>query len=134
MCSPNRVDIAAHLYELFLPAFVQPYSGAWIEIAYGRAASGGKINGAQNYSAFDSKDAVDFAEAKNKDGFNLYVGPALRHGKQPGDGRAKDTDVLTSRFAWAEFDSAGDESRIDALLKENKLTPAMIIRTGTGLV
>jgi hypothetical protein len=31
---PNKSDIAAHLYALFDPAFVQPYPEAWFEVAY----------------------------------------------------------------------------------------------------
>src|SRR5947207_1460581 len=89
---PNITDISAHLHALFSPGFVHAYPDAWIEIAYGFAATGGKINGAQNYSAFELKKAAEFAAAKNAAGFNIYVGPALRRGKQPGDGRANDSN------------------------------------------
>jgi hypothetical protein len=129
---PNKADISAHLYALFDPAFVQAYPDAWIEIAYGFAATGGNIHEAQNFSALQLKDAVEFAEARNKAGWNLYVGPALRQGKQPGDGRAEDKDVLTSTYAWAEFDGAGDAERINAILKEHDLQPAMIVTTGSA--
>src|SRR5882672_3242010 len=125
--SPNITDIATHLHLLFSPAFVHLHSGAWIEIAYGRAATGGKINQAQNYSSFDLKDAVEFAIAKNKQGYNLYVGPALRRGACPASGRADDNSVLTSAYAWSEFDGAGDDERIQAVLKEQQLTPAIIV-------
>jgi len=46
--APNKADISAHLYALFDQAFVHPYPDAWIEIAYGYAATGGKINAAKN--------------------------------------------------------------------------------------
>ena len=127
---PNKTDIAAHLHALFAPAFVHPYPDAWFEIAYGYAATGGKINEARNFSAFELKEAAEFAEAKNRAGFNIYVGPALRQGKQPGDGRAADKDVLASAYAWAEFDGAGDDERIDAILKTNQFAPAIIVTTG----
>jgi hypothetical protein len=128
---PNKADIDRHLWELFSPAFVHPYPDAGIEIAYGHPdTKDGAIIEAQNYSAFELQQAAEFAEAKNKLGFNVYVGPALRQGKQPGNGRAKDKDVLTSAYAWAEFDGPGDDERIDAILKTNQLAPAIIVTTG----
>ena len=128
---PNITDIKSHLDALFNPAFVHAYPDAWIEIAYGKPSiNNGAIQEAQNYKVFDLKDAAEFAEAKNAIGWNLYVGPALRHGKQPGDGRADDDSVLTSGYAWAEFDGAGDDERIEAILKANNLKPAMVITTG----
>ena len=128
---PNKADIAAHLYALFPSAFVHPHHDARIEIAYGHPdTKGGAITEARNFSAFELKEAAEFAEVKNRAGFNIYVGPALRQGKQPGDGRAKDKDVLASAYAWAEFDGAGDDERIDAILKTHRLVPAMIVTTG----
>ena len=62
--SPNKGDIAAHLYALFPPVFVQPYPEAWIEIAYGNPATGNAVNKARNFSAFELKEAGDFAAAK----------------------------------------------------------------------
>jgi hypothetical protein len=128
--SPNMVDIAAHLHALFSPAFVHPFPDAWIEIAYGHPASG-NLNEAQNFSAFELKEAAEFAVAKNAAGCNVYVGPALRQGKQPRTGRATDENFLVSAFAWADFDCAGDEERIAGILKEQQLTPAMVVITGT---
>ncbi|MGZ5874550.1 MAG: AAA family ATPase [Bradyrhizobium sp.] len=127
--SPNKAEIAAHLHALFLPAFAHPFPNAWIEIAYCRPE--GSLNEAQNYSVFQLKEASKFAAAKNAAGFNVYVGPALRQGKEPRTGRATDDHFLASAFAWAEFDAAGDAERIDAILKEKKLTPALIVTTGT---
>ena len=51
--SPNKADIAAHLHALFPPTFVHLYPDAWIEIAYGNPATGGKPDEAQHFSAFD---------------------------------------------------------------------------------
>jgi hypothetical protein len=127
--SPNKLDIAAHLYALFNPAFVQPYPDAWFEVAY--CSPDGAITDAQNYSVFELKQAVEFAEARNAAGDNLYVGPALRQGKQPGSGRAKGEHVLTSAYAWAEYDAAGDDKRIADTLKANNLKPALVVTTGT---
>jgi AAA domain-containing protein len=126
---PNKADISGHLYALFNPSFVLPYPDAWIEIAFCRPD--GTLNEARNYSAFQLKEAAAFAEAKNQAGCNVYVGAALRKGKEPRSGRASDANFQTARFAWAEFDGAGDAERIDAILKENHLTPAMVVTTGT---
>jgi AAA domain len=128
---PNRAHISAHLCALFPPSFVHPYPEAWIEIAYGNAATGGAVNAGQIFSVFDLEKAIDFAEARNKAGFNVYVGPALRQGERPEDGRAKDTHVVTSSHAWAEFDAAGDDKRIKDILNKHGLKPALIIITGT---
>jgi len=124
---PNRAEIAAHLYALFPPAFVhQCPDGTWIEIAFCRA--GEDLNKAQPFSAFDLEEAAEFAEEKNRAGYNIYVGAALRHGKQRG--RANGANVLTASHAWAEFDNDDDAARIDAVLKEKNLLMAMTVVTG----
>ena len=126
---PNKADIAAQLYALFAPPFVHPHPDAWIEIAYGHPdTKGGAITEAQNYSAFELKQATEFAEAKNRLGFNIYVGPALRQGKRCG--RASGANILTASHSWAEFDKEGDEARITALLQEKNLQTAMTVVTG----
>jgi hypothetical protein len=126
---PNKKGIAAHLYALFGPAFVQAYPDAWIEIAYGRPDGG--PNKAGNFPAFDLEEAVDFAVEKNAAGLNIYVGAALRHGDGSDSGRANGGNVLDASHAWAEYDSAGDDERIQAVLKANNLTPAIVVTTGT---
>jgi hypothetical protein len=126
---PNKGDISAHLYALFNPVFVQPHPDAWIEIAYGRPD--GPLNAAANFSAFKLEKAVEFAEAKNKAGYNVYVGVALRQGEKPASGRANGDHVLDASHLWAEFDGAGDAEHIDEILKGHKLTPAMVVTTGT---
>ena len=87
--SPNKADIAAHLYALFPPTFVHAYPDAWIEIAYASPATGGKPDKAKHFSAFDLDKAAEFAEAKNKAGFNIYVGAALRQGETPASQKAE---------------------------------------------
>jgi hypothetical protein len=129
--SPKLADINEHLHALFDPAFVHSYPDAWIEIAYGRPSiDGGAVRDAQNYDVFELKNAAEFAEAKNRAGFNIYVGPALRTGKQPRSGRANGGHVLTSAFAWVDFDDAGDAERIEGIMKANNLAPTMIVTTG----
>jgi hypothetical protein len=107
---PNKGDISAHLYAMFPPAFVQAYPDAWIEIAYGRAATGNKVNQANIFSVFDLKEAAEFAAAKNKLGFNLYAGVALRQGAHPDSGRANDDSVVTAGYGSAEFDTLATPS------------------------
>jgi hypothetical protein len=127
---PNKSDIASHLYALFPPVFALKHSNAWIEIAYSHPYSG-NLNEAQNFTAFELKEAAAFAEAKNKAGYNVYVGAALRQGKQPRLGRAKEEHFLAANHAWADFDHAGDAERINGILVQHKLTPALVVTTGT---
>jgi hypothetical protein len=126
---PNKAEISTHLYALFGAEFVQAYPDAWIEIAYGRPD--GKLNAAKNFSAFDLEKAVACAESKNKAGYNVYVGTALRHGAKPDSGRANGDHVLDASHAWAEYDGVGDDERIGAILKANNLAPALVVTTGT---
>jgi hypothetical protein len=126
---PNKTDIAAHLYATFDPAFVRKHPAAWFEIAFGRPD--GRPNAAENFSVFDLQTAVEFVERKSSAGFNLYVGPALRQGARPDGGRSSDNLVATSALAWAEYDGAGDDERINDILKGNKLTPTIVVTTGT---
>jgi hypothetical protein len=126
---PNLTDINAHFYALFAPEFVTDFPDAWIEIAYGLPNA--NLNEAQNYSAFSLKEAAEFAEAKTKSGYNIYIGPALRHGKQPRSGRANKEHFLASAFFWAEYDQAGDHERISAICTAEQLKPAIMITTGT---
>src|SRR5260370_34618452 len=44
---PNKANIAAHLYALFPPAFVQAHPDSWVEIAYANPATGG-LDAAEN--------------------------------------------------------------------------------------
>ena len=117
---PNRADINKHLYALFDPNFVMAYPDAWIEIAYANPAAGGGLRAAEQFSAFQLEAAGDFAEAKNKRGFNIYVGVALRQGETPAtsNGRASGENVLTACRAWTDFDGEGDAERVEAILKD----------------
>ena len=129
---PSKTDIERHLYELFPPAFVHPHPDAWIEIAFANPATGGKPDEAKQFSAFDLAGAAEFAENKNRAGFNIYVGPALRQGETgpKSKGRASDANALTGLYAWSDFDGAGDDARIEAILKEKNLPTTMTIVTG----
>jgi hypothetical protein len=126
---PNRADIDRHLYGLYQPSFVQAYSEAQIEIALGKPDTGNKINTARLFSAFALDKAGDWAEKKSKQGFNVYVGPALRRG-DAADGRCQDADVLAGSHGWTDFDDAGDLERVDAILRQFDLQPSMVVYTG----
>lgn len=126
--TPNMVDINKHLAALFDPAFVHRYPDARIEIACGWPPTGGALNEARTFPAFDLEKAAKFAESKSKAGFNVYTVPVLRQGKHAG--RATDTEFLASRVTWVDFDNAGDEQRIATILKNNNLRPALIVPTG----
>ena len=73
----NRTEIERHLWELFSPPLVHPYPDAQIEIAYADMTASQKPDAAEQFSVFDIQKAADFAENKNKAGFNVYVGVAL---------------------------------------------------------
>ena len=120
------------LYTLFPAAFVQPYPDAWIEIAFAKPATGGNPNAAEHFSAFELQKAADFAEEKNKAGFNIYVGVALRQGKTGpnSNGRSSGANFLASLYAWSDFDGAGDYGRINDTLKEKNLPTSMLVMTG----
>jgi hypothetical protein len=128
---PNKADISAHLYALFPPEFVASYPDAWLEIAYGDPTTGRGVSAAAIFSPFRLNEAVAFAEARSKAGCNAYIGPALRQGERPSGGRAKDEHVLTSAYAWIEYDGAGDDERIQSTLKQHNLKPALVVTTGT---
>jgi hypothetical protein len=128
--APNTADINKHLYALFSPEIAQSYPDTWIEIAYSDPVTG-DVNKAATFSVFEIKEAADFAKEKSVAGHNVYVGPALRQGERPQGGRARDEHVATSAYAWAEYDGSGDDARIQAILKEHDLRPALVVTTGT---
>jgi hypothetical protein len=125
---PNRADIDRHLYALFDPKFVHHHLDARIEIAIADMAGSQKPDVARQFSAFDLQKAAYFAEKKNKDGYNVYVGPALRNASS--NGRANGTHVVTSSRSWADFDEPGDDKRVDLLLKEMNILAAEVVETG----
>jgi len=131
--APNMADIGRHLYQLFSPGFVQAYPDAWIEIATGHPdIRDGALDDAQCWGVFEIAKAATFAAARNADGYNVYIAPALRHGKQPRTGRAKDDSVLTAAYGWTEYDEAGDDARVAAILTDRQLKPAIAVTTGTA--
>jgi hypothetical protein len=89
---------------------------------------------AKVFSAFELAEAAEAAAKLNAAGYNAYVGPALRnYGRRevPPDRRAKVDNYLASAFAWVDFDGAGDAERIEALLQQHGLKPAVVVTTGT---
>ncbi|MCA1531438.1 AAA family ATPase [Bradyrhizobium sp. NBAIM03] len=131
---PNLADIQAHFHALFHPAFVHAYPNAFIQIAYADPSRGGSVNEAKIFEAHDLKSAAMEAATLNANGYNVYTSPALLqfpNRKVPPDKRVRDDKYLTSAFAWVEFDSAGDAERVNAILKEKQIIPALIVTTGT---
>jgi hypothetical protein len=128
---PNRADINTFLYALFDPDFVMSYPDAWLEIAY--AKPGEDLRAAEQFSVFDLEAAGDLAERRNRKGYNVYVGVALRQGETPAasNGRASGANVLTACRAWTDFDGEGDDARVEAILKETSIRPAEVVTTGT---
>jgi hypothetical protein len=126
---PNKTDINQHLASLFAPEFVHPYPDARIEIAWSNPTTDEGPNRAKTFFAFDLAQAADFAEQKNTEGFNVYIGCALRNARSVG--RAVKKDVVTSSRAWADFDGAGDDARVSDLLKEENVRPSEVVQTGT---
>ena len=55
----------------------------------------------------------------------------MRQGERPASGRANRDHVVTATHSWTEYDAAGDDERIQALLKQHNLTPALVVTTGT---
>ncbi len=135
---PDVIAMNAHIHELCDPAFTHGLPNAVLEIAYGHPVTdGGDVNQAQTWSALNDRElrlAAESAAALNAKGANLYIGGALRqYGSRtvPPDRRAKVENYLASRFAWVDFDKAGDAERIEAVLKQYRLVPALIVTTGT---
>lgn len=135
---PDVATMNAHIHELCHPTFTHNLPNAVLEIAYGHPVTdGGDVNQAQTWSALNDRElqlAAKSAAALNSKGVNVYIGAALRdYGDRtiPPDRRAKADNYLASRFAWVDFDEAGDAERIEAVLKQYELVPAMIVTTGT---
>ena len=88
---PNKADIAAHLYALFSPAFVHPTipmrgSKSRMATPTPKAAQSTRH---KTFPRSNSKQAAEFAEQKNKAGFNIYIGPALRRASESRQGERR---------------------------------------------
>jgi Primase C terminal 2 (PriCT-2) len=136
---PDLTAMKAHIFELCHPTFAKDYPYAALEIALGHPVTdNGDVNRALTCSALDDRDLPRMAETaaiRNASlGENIYIGVALRYygdRKIPPDRRATVENYLASRFAWVDFDKAGDDERIAVLLKEHGLTPFLVVTTGT---
>ena len=97
-----------------------------------QSRTGGKPDKAKQFSAFELDKAAEFAESKNKAGFNIYVGAALRHGKTPASQMAEAAGRMSSWLPMHGPTSTrtGTAARIDAILKEKNLSPSMTVVTG----
>ena len=128
-----------HIYEVCHPTFAKDYPYAALEIALGHPVTDdGDVNRALTCSALDDRDLPLMAETAAKRnaslGENIYLGIGLRYyGDRtiPPDRRATVANYLASRFAWVDFDKAGDAERVEAILREYGLTPYLVVTTGT---
>ncbi len=131
---PNLTDINAHLYSLFHPDFVMPYPDAWIEIAIANPKGGDGNTGpkaSKHFSAFQLKEAAEYAAKRNNRGNNVYIGMALRQGETGPSGRATKKNVITAARAWADFDKANDAARVQTFLYQRGLQATEVVLTGT---
>jgi len=126
--TPNAEAISAHIFALFSPDFVYRHPNSWIEIAYARP--GEPLNKSRIFPAHDLKPTVEFVTKANAAGFNVYIGAALRHGDRPLSGRANKSHFAAARYAWIEYDAAGDHERVVAICKAQRLEPALMVVTG----
>ena len=127
---PSKADILTHLTALFHPRYELP-ADTWFEIVWGEPADSGTLSNSEHFTPAQLEAATEFALGKNKAGNNVYVSPGLRKGAAAGkSNRANTTNFAVSRFAWAEFDQAGDAERIEAISKETGLKPNTVIITG----
>jgi hypothetical protein len=124
---PNKADANSHLYALFPPDFVGGFPDSLIEIAFGPP---GNVNQARLFSAFKLDEAADFAVAQNLQGYNVYVGPTLKHPHTAPFGRTEDKDFLASVWAWIDNDAAGEVEHALSLAKELNIEPGMLVGTG----
>lgn len=126
--APDTGAISAHMSALFSPQFVHGRPDSWVEIAYARP--GNPLNTSRIFSAHDLKAIIEFVAKANATGFNVYVGAALRKGNPPLSGRANKSHFGAARYAWIEYDAAGDHERVVAICKAQRLDPALMVVTG----
>jgi hypothetical protein len=136
--APDLNTIREYIYALCDPAFALAHPYAAFEVAYAHPVYGdGDLNRAQTYSALSDEDlawAAKISAKWNAMGYNVYAGAALRwYGERaiPPDRRATVDNYLASRFAWVDFDKAGDAERIEAVLKDKGIVPFLVVTTGT---
>lgn len=129
--TPNLSDINEHLYALFEPAFVHEHPGAYIQFAYSHPHSG-NVDDAQVGLATELKDVAKFAAKRSSLGYNVYICPPLLHfDRDPPMRRVKSDKYLACAFAWIDFDRQHDAERVEALLRERDIAPALVVTTGT---
>lgn len=107
-----------------------PDDDAWIEIAYADLGGDGKPNAARHFSPFELDKAANFAETKNKAGFNIYIGPALRRGKTGSNSNGR-RQLPGKPLSVGRFRKAGRRPTDQRHPKRKKLLTAMTVVTGT---
>lgn len=121
--------ISAFFYVLFAPDFVSAFPDAWIEVVFIRPD--GKLTW-RFFSAHDLKPVVDYVVKMNSQGWNCYVGAALRHGEKPKKGRAGKVHFCAASHVWADCDDHGCFERAVDISKREQINPSMVHITGTA--
>lgn len=102
-----------------------------MQYAYSHPHSG-NVDDAQICSATELKDIAKFAAKRSSLGYNVYVSPPLLHfDRDPPMKRVKSDKYLACAFAWIDFDRQGDAERVEKLLQERDIKPALVVTTGT---
>jgi hypothetical protein len=107
---------------------VAAFPDSLIEIAWADPCTDEGPHEAELFSAFALDVAADFAEQKNLEGFNIFVGPALR--KAGTTGRASAEDILAGSHGWGDFDDKGDLDRVELILQQRGLPASLTVVTG----
>ena len=129
--SPNRADIAAHLYALFPPDFVKGHPDALIEIAYASPKTDddgpNSVRDISPCSTCRKRSLSPRGKARPASTSMLAPRYGMANGQQAG--QAEPTSETGSK-AWADFDDEGDVDRVSNLLREKNILPSDIIQTG----
>jgi hypothetical protein len=88
------------------------------------------VRTARLFTPGEAEAMLRFAEGVNREGRNVYIGPALRRLHAPCDKRTSDADVIAARFGWADFDTEGELERALAAFEAMGAEPNWITITG----
>ena len=120
---PNKTAMATQLNWMFDWA-KEAHGDGLIEIAHGKE----KPNSARLFTPGEIDEAVQYADAVNRRGHNVYVGAALRKPGSPRGKRAGNSDCLTTGAIGVD----ADESTEAVAAKINAIAaPGLTVMTGT---
>lgn len=134
----NRADMAAHIEWLIAPAR-GAYDDALVEIAHDMPGKG--VTWARLFDFGEIDQALDFADAKNVAGSNVYIGAALRLPDTNRNKRASAEDFYVATAVPIDIDTAYDATRAamaavcdDGMVVTTGLTPTRRSQHWTRLV